>query len=203
MRSRPVSAVPSNVHVVESAPHGAVLPHVDLVITHGGHGTVTRSLAAGVPVMVVPISRDQPDNAARVVHHGVGIKVSKRSSPDKFATAVRRVLADGAIRANARRMAERLAPDVGAPKAIAALEELASPMAVGECERRANWTGRDVTVRGPDHRAGVAARSASSRTTKGNSTLFSLWMCRCVSASSSAIAEKHATYDAQPSAGGV
>ncbi len=126
MRSRPLATVPSNVHVVESAPHGAVLPHVDLVITHGGHGTVTRSLAAGVPVMVVPISRDQPDNAARVVHHGVGIKVSKRSSPEKFATAVRRVLADDAIRANARAMAERLAPDVGAPKAIAALEELAS-----------------------------------------------------------------------------
>src|SRR6187397_3276774 len=117
MRARPVARVPGNVHVVESTPHGAVLPHVDLVITHGGHGTVTRSLAAGVPVMVVPISRDQPDNAARVVHHRVGIKVSKRSSPDKFATAVRRVLADGTIRANTRRMAQRLAPDVGAPKA--------------------------------------------------------------------------------------
>jgi len=60
------------------------------------------------------------------VHHRVGIKVSKRSSPEKFATAVRRVLADDAIRANARVMAERLAPDVGAPKAIAALEELAT-----------------------------------------------------------------------------
>ena len=126
MRSRPLARVPSNVHVVESAPHGAVLPHVDLVITHGGHGTVIRSLAAGVPVMVVPISRDQPDNAARVRAPRVGIKVSKRSSPEKFAAAVRRALADDAIRANAHRMAERLAPDVGAPKAIAALEELAS-----------------------------------------------------------------------------
>ena len=66
-----------------------MLPHVDLVITHGGHGTVIRALAGGVPVMVVPISRDQPDNAARVVHHGVGIKVSKRSSPTKFAAAIR------------------------------------------------------------------------------------------------------------------
>ena len=138
LRARPIAVVPSNVHVVESAPHGAVLPHVDLVITHGGHGTVTRSLAAGVPVMVVPISRDQPDNAARVVHHGVGIKVSKRSSPEKFATAVRRVLADDAIRANAHRMAERLAPDVGAPKAIAALEELAS----GDGGRRAGRVTR-------------------------------------------------------------
>ena len=125
MRSRPLTRVPSNVHVVESVPHGAVLPHVDLVITHGGHGTLIRALAGGVPVMVVPISRDQPDNAARVVHHQVGVVVSKRSSPQKFAAAVRRALADDALHANARDMAERLAPDIGAPKAVAALEELA------------------------------------------------------------------------------
>ena len=85
-----------------------------------------RALAGGVPVMVVPISRDQPDNAARVVHHGVGIKVSKRSSPEKFAAAVRRALADDALHARAREMAERLAPDIGAPKAVAALEDLAA-----------------------------------------------------------------------------
>lgn len=95
------------------------------MITHGGHGTVTRALVAGVPTMVVPISRDQPDNAVRVVHHGVGVKVSKRTSPEKFAAEVRRALADDGIRTSARRMAERMAPDVGAPKAIAALEELA------------------------------------------------------------------------------
>jgi MGT family glycosyltransferase len=125
LRSRPVQRLPRNVHVVESAPHGAVLPHVDLVITHGGHGTVIRALAAGVPVMVVPISRDQPDNAARVVHHGVGVKVSKRAKPDKFAATVREVLTDNALRARTAAMAERLAPDLGAAKAVAALEELA------------------------------------------------------------------------------
>ena len=83
-------------------------------------------VAAGVPMVVVPIGRDQPDNAARVVYHRVGTKVSKRSSPEKFAAAVRRALADEAIRANTRRMAKRLAPDVGAPKAIERLEELAA-----------------------------------------------------------------------------
>src|SRR4029079_18134362 len=96
--------VPSHVHVVESVPHGAVFPHVGLVISHGGHGTVIRALAAGVPVMVVPISRDQPDNSARVVFHGVGTKVSKRSSPAKLATAVRRVLDDRVVRRNAAAM---------------------------------------------------------------------------------------------------
>jgi MGT family glycosyltransferase len=126
LRSRPLARVPGNVHVVESVPHVSVLPHVDLVITHGGHGTLIRALSSGVPVMVVPISRDQPDNAARVVHHQVGVSISKRSSSEKLAAAVRRALADDAIHANARAMAERLAPDIGAPKAIAALEELAA-----------------------------------------------------------------------------
>ena len=126
LRSRPVARVPPNVEVVESAPHGAVLDHVDLVITHGGHGTVVRALARGVPVMAVPISRDQPDNAARVVHHGVGITVSRRSSPARFAAAIRRVLGDETVRDRARAMGERLERDVGAPKAIATLEALAT-----------------------------------------------------------------------------
>jgi MGT family glycosyltransferase len=126
MRLRPLTRAPGNVHVVESAPHGAVLPHVDLVITHGGHGTVVRALAGGVPVMVVPIGRDQPDNAARVLHHHVGVRASKRSSSERFATVVRRALADDALHSRARDMAERLAPDIGAPRAVAALEDLAA-----------------------------------------------------------------------------
>ncbi|HEY3484822.1 MAG TPA: glycosyltransferase, partial [Ilumatobacteraceae bacterium] len=125
LRGRPLAHVPTNVHVTESVPHGAVFPHVDLVISHGGHGTVVRSLAAGVPVMVVPISRDQPDNAARVVHHGVGVSVPKRSSPEKFAAAVRQVLLDRDIHERARELGRRMAPEVGAPAAVAALERLA------------------------------------------------------------------------------
>ncbi len=124
LRSHSLARVPDNVYAVESVPHGVVLPHVQLVISHGGHGTVVRSLAAGVPVMVVPISRDQPDNAVRVVHHGAGLKMSKRSSPNKFADAIRRALADGEMRARAAELAERMSPDVGAPKAIEALEAL-------------------------------------------------------------------------------
>jgi hypothetical protein len=64
-----------------------------------GHGTVTCSWPRRAG-MVVPISRDQPDNAVRVVHHGVGIKVSKRSSVE-VRRRVRRALADDALRSRA------------------------------------------------------------------------------------------------------
>jgi MGT family glycosyltransferase len=125
MPSNPLARVPGNVHVAESVPHGAVFPHVDLLVSHGGHGTVVRALAAGRPVMVVPISRDQPDNAARVIFHGVGISVPKRSSPEKFAVAIRGALDDVGLAERAASMAAQLAPEVGAPKAVEALEELA------------------------------------------------------------------------------
>ena len=54
-----------NVHIVAAAPHSEVLKHVSAVVTHGGHGTVARTLAAGIPLVVLPHGRDQGDNAAR------------------------------------------------------------------------------------------------------------------------------------------
>jgi UDP:flavonoid glycosyltransferase YjiC (YdhE family) len=127
MRGRPLPAAAPNVVLTEFVPHQSVLDHVDLVITHGGHGTVIRSLAAGVPVLVVPISRDQPDNAARVVHHGVGAKVSPRASVPRFRREIGRLLADREVAVRAAELADRLRPDIGAPTALAALDDLLAP----------------------------------------------------------------------------
>src|SRR5262249_3956952 len=56
-----VRAVPTapNVHVCPSAPHSAVLDEACAAITHAGHGTVIRTLAAGVPLVCMPMGRDQ------------------------------------------------------------------------------------------------------------------------------------------------
>lgn len=81
-------------NVVRSAPHGAVLAHTDVLVTHGGHGTVMKGLVAGVPIVCMPTGRDQPDNAARLTHHGAGIKISKKASPAKIASAIQQVLND-------------------------------------------------------------------------------------------------------------
>jgi UDP:flavonoid glycosyltransferase YjiC (YdhE family) len=81
------------------------------VLTHGGHGTVIKTLAAGVPLVVAPLGRDQPDNAARVVRAGVGLRVSRKASAADLRNALGRVLDEPRFRAAARRMAATLAAE--------------------------------------------------------------------------------------------
>jgi MGT family glycosyltransferase len=116
---------PANVTVVERAPHRVVLRHASAVVTHAGHGTVLKALAAGVPVVALPLGRDQLDNAARVVHHGAGVRVKPKARPEAIAGAVRRVLDDQSFAAGARRLAEAIAAETAEDRAAAELERLA------------------------------------------------------------------------------
>jgi UDP:flavonoid glycosyltransferase YjiC (YdhE family) len=100
--------VPKNVRVCRSAPHSEVLPRVALTLTHGGHGTVIRSLAAGVPLLVFPMGRDQPDNAVRVEWLGAGRRLSSRSSAERIARAISEALANPALQRAARAFAAQL-----------------------------------------------------------------------------------------------
>ena len=115
---------PDGVTVVRSAPHREVLAHTDVLVTHGGHGTVVKGLVAGVPIVCMPTGRDQPDNAARVVHRGAGVKVSRGASPAKVAAAVRQVLDDPSYRRCAVRLGEQLRAEAESGAALAELEAL-------------------------------------------------------------------------------
>jgi UDP:flavonoid glycosyltransferase YjiC (YdhE family) len=86
-------------------PHGTVLPHMSAVVTHAGMSSVATALAAGVPMVCVPQGRDQPLNAARVEELGAGLNVSPDAPAEALAVAVRAVLADGAFRSAAQRLA--------------------------------------------------------------------------------------------------
>ena len=57
---------PKNETLLSSAPHDAGMKEVSLVVTHGGHGTVSRALWHGLPLLVMPMGRDQDDIAVRV-----------------------------------------------------------------------------------------------------------------------------------------
>ena len=117
---------PSNVSVVAAAPHAAVLPHAAAVVTHGGHGTVIKALAAGVPLVLMPMGRDQPDNAARVLAAGAGVRLRQSASPAKIAAAIRTVLEDESYRAAAQRLATAIAGETDEDRAAAELEQLVS-----------------------------------------------------------------------------
>jgi UDP:flavonoid glycosyltransferase YjiC (YdhE family) len=115
---------PPGVTVVRSAPHADVLRHASLVVTHGGHGTLVKAFAAGVPVVVLPQGRDQADNAARVVDHGAGLSLSRSAKPAKIAEAVHRVLDDPSYRQAAQRLGTALRRDAGGGRLLAELEDL-------------------------------------------------------------------------------
>jgi len=83
--------LPANVHVEGWIDQAHVLDEADLVVCHGGSGTVFGALAAGVPVVVVPVFADQFENGRRVVAAGAGLIVE--AAPERFGEA-RRVISE-------------------------------------------------------------------------------------------------------------
>lgn len=119
------------VRVTRFLPHAAVVPEVDLVVTHGGMGTVQRALAARVPVCVVPWGRDQQETARRVVQAGAGTRVPRgRLSAKRLRDAVR---AARTCTAGAQRVAHGFAAAGGADRAVRVLEEVLAARGVHPC----------------------------------------------------------------------
>ena len=125
-------AAPANVTVVESAPHGQVLEHAAACVTHAGHGTVIKALAAGVPVLALPMGRDQDDNAARLVATGAGERLRPTASASRIATALRGVLEKPRYRAAAGRVAATITRETAEDRAVAEIESLVERRASGD-----------------------------------------------------------------------
>ena len=117
---------PAQVTVVRSAPHGQILRHASLAVTHAGHGTVIRALAAGVPLLCLPMGRDQGDNAARVVARGAGLRLPPTAATAAIRTALERLLAQASFTTNARHLGTAIRAEAEASSAITELESLAA-----------------------------------------------------------------------------
>jgi UDP:flavonoid glycosyltransferase YjiC (YdhE family) len=94
----PLPAGPANAMVIDWLSYSQVMPQASLVICHGGHGTVARALAAGVPVLCCPHVGDMAENSARVAWAGVGLMLPWRllgPAPLRWATG--RILEDASF----------------------------------------------------------------------------------------------------------
>lgn len=104
--STPLPAPPANAALVDWLRYSQVMPSADLVVCHGGHGTVVRALGAGVPVLCCPAAGDMAENGARAAWAGAGLTLPWRLLGERtLRAAVRRLL----VGRGCRRRAEEIA----------------------------------------------------------------------------------------------
>lgn len=121
---------PPNVHIEHYIPQSLLLPYCDLVITHGGSGTVMDALSHGLPMVVIPIAADQPPNAQSCARLGAAriIQPDQRTS-DAIREATRDVLQNPNYRQNASRVRDEMEALPGWDHAVELLERLATEKA--------------------------------------------------------------------------
>lgn len=118
-------ALHDNMVGAEFLPQTSVLPHVDLVITHGGNNTVTESLYFGKPMVLLPLFWDQYDNAQRMHETGLGVRLDTYGhAPEELRGAVDRLLGDAAVAARLEEIARGLQAAPGTVRAADLIEQL-------------------------------------------------------------------------------
>jgi UDP:flavonoid glycosyltransferase YjiC (YdhE family) len=134
---------PANVRIERFIPQQelrALLPHVDLCISHAGYGTVMEALAHGIPLVLLPLAADQPviaqmcyvngvaqalpAEAWRLNAKGLPIVRPERLTPEMIRIAAKRALQDSAYRDAARTLQAQLLALPGLEAAVSLLEQL-------------------------------------------------------------------------------
>ena len=121
-----VEPQPDHIRIERFVPQEELLPGCDLVISHGGSGSVLGALAHGLPLVLAPMSADQPYNARRCVELGTARVLDPvRATPDDVRKTVSDVLADQAYRHAAQRIQAEYNTLPGPDEAVTLIERLA------------------------------------------------------------------------------
>lgn len=127
-RNRPQQALPDSICIAEYAPYSALFPRAKLVVHQGGVGTTAQCLRAGRPMLIMPYSHDQPDNARRMKRLGVARAIQRSSyKPWRVARAIRAMLAEPEYEQKAQIAARQIEKEDGVKTACDAL--------IGLCEQ--------------------------------------------------------------------
>jgi MGT family glycosyltransferase len=116
--------LPENVSAVEFVPHETVLPNADLLITHAGHGTVAAGATAGVPMLCIPMGRDQPQVASRASDLGLAHVCSPDVVDAELANNIIMALGDTKMADDARRFSKEARAHPGMERAVQCVEAL-------------------------------------------------------------------------------
>ncbi len=120
-------SAPSNARIVEWVSYSRAMPACDLVVSHGGHGTVARALSHGCAVVIVPAAGDMNETAARVDWAGVGVRLPRRLVGARgLRLAVGRALARPGLREGARGLQAWSTGHAGAARGADLVEEFAA-----------------------------------------------------------------------------
>jgi len=122
-------SVPGNVRTVPFLSQSVILEHADLVVAHGGYGSLTGALRRGLPVLSLPLAPpDNRFNAARLVKLGAGLALEKEErTADAIRQSVQRLLDEREYRDRAGEIAAEIASLPPVDHAAELLERLAIP----------------------------------------------------------------------------
>jgi UDP:flavonoid glycosyltransferase YjiC (YdhE family) len=135
-----IGTLAENIHVARYIPQEAVLSIASAVVCHAGRGTVNGALAAGLPMVLIPLGTDQPLVAAACERAGAGVvcatttttmgpteaplAVAADLNPRAVRVALERVLSEPGLRQRAREVAEEIAAMPSAEDVAESLEAL-------------------------------------------------------------------------------
>ena len=124
-RNKPTRELPESICVAEYAPYSALFSKSRMVVHQGGVGTTAQCLRAGRPMLIMPYSHDQPDNARRMKRLGVSRTIQREKyTPARVASTVEAMLEKQTLFDNALKVEEQLSNEDGVRNACDALEAL-------------------------------------------------------------------------------
>ena len=124
-RNRPQQELPDSICVAEYAPFSVLFHRAAMVVHQGGVGTTAQCLKAGKPMLIMPYSHDQPDNARRMRRLRVACVINRgKYRPLRVARGIRSMLEEPLFARRAQSVAKKLASEDGVRAACDALEEL-------------------------------------------------------------------------------
>jgi MGT family glycosyltransferase len=120
-------SLPAHMDGAEYLPQTAILPHADVVITHGGNNTVTECMHFGCPMIVLPLFWDQYDNAQRVHELGYGRRLDTYGHEQaELVATLRGLLSDRELCERMGAVSARLQREPGTVRAADAIELVAT-----------------------------------------------------------------------------